>query len=608
MANTDESEHWKSSCTFLRQTLSLCGLGVLILDENNIILQINQAGDALLHGQGNLVGQTLPSSLLGLLSTAEEPPFCRVVFDEYVVRQNTEPFPEIPDRLNVIVFRDATNDYTCEIMREVISHLSEGVVISDESGCLVYCNNAAARMDSIVVENVLGDKIENVYKMSDGSECPLPKAIRERRASLNYRQRYTTRLGKSVDAVANTWPIFRGTDVLGAFNVLQDWSTVSELHKEIIDLREKLMMQESEAAGERKVQGAAAGSRDEAGGEKKGLRKSGKSLLSARYTFADILYSCDSMRRLIEQSRQVARSDSSVLIYGETGTGKELFAQSIHNASPRADGPFLAINCAALPENLLESLLFGSVKGAYTGAENRAGFFEQADHGTLLLDEINSMNILLQAKLLRVLQEGTVRRIGGNTEKRVDVRVLSCTNVPPQQAVAEGRIRQDLFYRLGVVNLNIPPLRERKEDIPLLVDHFIASCNRSMQRSVHGIDSITMEIFQAYSWPGNVRELEHAIEHAMNVLPYSEDIITPEYIPQNLLSPAEIKEAPTPVAPEQPEDSLSGKLQGMERKTICTVLAENHGNISKSARILRLSRQNLQYRIKRYGIDVNEFR
>lgn len=211
------------------------------------------------------------------------------------------------------------------------------------------------------------------------------------------------------------------------------------------------------------------------------------------------------------------------------------------------------------------------------------------------------MPINLQSKLLRVLQDGMIRRVGGASEIHVDVRVLSNINIPPYQAIAENKLRRDLFYRLGVVNINIPPLRERREDIPLLAKHFIMQCNKKLVRNVNNIDGATLERFYAYGWPGNVRELQHAIEHAMNILPDDASTITPEYIPEHILA-GSVSAAPVP-APNGRE-SLNGAIQDLERRTICKVLRENGGNISESARVLKMSRQNLQYRIKRYKIDV----
>ncbi len=292
------------------------------------------------------------------------------------------------------------------------------------------------------------------------------------------------------------------------------------------------------------------------------------------------------------------------MIYGETGTGKELFAQSIHNASRRSDGPFLAINCAAIPDNLFEGLLFGTEKGAYTGAESRAGLFEQANEGTLLLDEINSMNMLLQSKLLRVLQEGTLRRVGGSKNIHIDVRVISNTNIPPREAIKNKELRQDLFYRLGVVNINIPPLREHKEDIPLLSKSFILCFNEKLMKNVSNIDRATLEIFNAYQWPGNIRELEHVIEHAMSIIPTRQiSTITPDYLPDYILN-----FPPTTLHTDQRDqgniNTLNSAVQMTEYQVLRNALLENNCNITRTASFFGVSRQNLQYRIKRCGIDV----
>lgn len=236
--------------------------------------------------------------------------------------------------------------------------------------------------------------------------------------------------------------------------------------------------------------------------------------------------------------------------------------------------------------------------------------FEQANHGTLLLDEINSMNITLQAKLLRVLQEGTVRRVGGSSEIPVNVRILSNINVPPQQAIAEKQLRRDLFYRLGVVNIDIPPLRERKEDVSLLAKHFIMQCNKKMVRNVRDIRSETRSIFYNYNWPGNVRELQHAIEHAMNILPDKQSNISPQDIPIYITSAFNQKTASI-IGPKvettsrlQAKGSLLDKVSGIKREAVCQALQQSKGNISQAARSLGTSRQNLQYKIKRYQIDI----
>jgi arginine utilization regulatory protein len=208
-------------------------------------------------------------------------------------------------------------------------------------------------------------------------------------------------------------------------------------------------------------------------------------------------------------------ADSAVLVVGETGTGKELFVQSIHHISHRHNGPFIAQNCAALPESLLESLLFGTTKGSYTGAVDRAGLFELADEGILFLDEINSMPLELQAKLLRVLEDGVVRRIGDQRTRKVNVRVIGAINESPLDCVHKGILRPDLYYRLNVFSLFIPPLRERNFDIELLTSHFIEQFNQRFSKYIRNVEHSVFELFHQYNWPGNVRELRHTIEHAM---------------------------------------------------------------------------------------------
>ncbi|MBR2189093.1 MAG: sigma 54-interacting transcriptional regulator [Eubacterium sp.] len=575
----------------LMELLSECRIGTIVISSDSRIADLSEAGDRLLRGSGKLKGKKLsdrsvPEHVRQLCASDAADKLIYTAFGNYIRRHPVPEPADLPRDAQWIGFRLADDEYRAEIMNAILNKITEGIVACDSHEQLIYYNDAAAKVDSIMIENVLGKKVRDVYTMTDGSDVVLPRVMKQRGPYLNYRQKYVTFQGKNQDVVANAYPIIVKGQMLGAFNVVEDWSKLDDLHKEIFDLREKLVHY-SKGANQK------------------------KSALSARYTFGDILHHSEAMEMVVEQCRQVAKTDSSVMIYGETGTGKELFAQSIHNASSRADGPFLAINCAALPENLLESLLFGSVKGAYTGAENRIGLFEQADHGTLLLDEINSMNINLQAKLLRVLQEGKIRKVGGSREIPVDVRVLSNINVPPYEAIANNNLRQDLFYRLGVVNINIPPLRERREDIPAMVEYFIAENNRKFSRSVRGMDQETIQVFRQYSWPGNVRELQHAVEHAMIILPDQVDLITREYIPQHLLD--EEIPAGMPSRAQQGRDpgrkeNLNQHLQEMEEDIIRKVLRENAGNITKSAKALNMSRQNLQYRVRRYGIDVESFR
>lgn len=289
-----------------------------------------------------------------------------------------------------------------------------------------------------------------------------------------------------------------------------------------------------------------------------------------------------------------------MFIYGETGTGKELLVHAIHNAGPRRRGPFITQNCAALPATLLEGILFGTVKGSFTGAENRPGLFELAHGGTLFLDEINSADLELQAKLLRVLEDGYVRRVGDGRNRQVDVRVIVASNIPPDRALAAGQIRPDLYYRLNVISLTVPPLRERREDIPLLAEHFIKQFSEKLNISPAVVSPPAMARLQAYDWPGNVRQLKHLMEGILNLLETSE--ITAEHLPPEIAGDAGL--LPGTGVDEEGEEvvSLREAVEGLEKRLILTALARVQGNVAEAARRLKIPRQTLQYKLKCYGL------
>lgn len=558
--------------------LSCCGLGAVVVSADNAIVEINKTGDRLLHGAGKLKGKSLELIAPFLCLEDSGTFYVNIDFNAYLLPCPAPVLADLPPQTRLIVFRDATKDIRHDMLLKVFNQIKEAVILCDEYSRILLLNDAAAKMDSLLLANVSGKPIASVYQTANGSYLAVPQVIAEKRPLLNLRQHYTTCYGKAVDIVCNNYPIIEGDHTLGGFSVMEDWSKIDELNKQIIDLRGKLLARSTSP-------------------------NQASNALTAKYQFKDIIHASPAMNTVVRKCQQIACSDSSVMIYGETGTGKELLTQSIHNASRRAGRPFLAINCAAIPENLLESLLFGTEKGAYTGAERREGLFEQANTGTLFLDEINSMNLALQAKLLRVLQDGMVRRVGGAAETHVDVRVLSNINIPPYRAIEENRLRQDLFYRLGAININIPPLRARQEDIPLLAKSFIRGFNRKLLKNVGDVDAATLEIFYAYDWPGNIRELQHAIEHAMNILPDHIAVITPDYMPEHILIKVNGDGNNVSVADKS---SWSSILQEVECRVLRKALRENGGNISKTARALGMSRQNLQYRIKKNGMDLNE--
>jgi DNA-binding NtrC family response regulator len=296
--------------------------------------------------------------------------------------------------------------------------------------------------------------------------------------------------------------------------------------------------------------------------------------------------------RVIEQS---APTSASVLISGDSGTGKELIAQTIHELSPRAGFPFVAINCAAIPETLLESEIFGHEKGAFTGAtDRRTGVFELAHRGTLVLDEIAEMMPATQVKLLRVLQERVFRRLGGRQEISVDVRVIAATNVNPQDAVNSGKLREDLFYRLNVFAIDLPPLRERREDIPLLVQMFLTEFNRSNAKGIRGVDQEAMYILERYPWPGNIRELRNVIERA-TILAESE-FIEPRHLPPTLVSRGEESLPTLTIAPGTTVDEA-------ERRLILLTLDHTRNNKTRAAEILGISLKTLHNKLNRMKED-----
>ncbi|MEX1368138.1 MAG: sigma-54 dependent transcriptional regulator [Nannocystaceae bacterium] len=312
-----------------------------------------------------------------------------------------------------------------------------------------------------------------------------------------------------------------------------------------------------------------------------------------------LLIHSGAMRRVARTVRKVAAYKTTVLVLGESGVGKELASRALHDESPRRDGPFVAVNCGAIPETLLESELFGHKKGAFTDAStDKRGLFEEADGGTLFLDEIGELPPPLQVKLLRALQEGEIRRVGDNQPLSVDVRVVAATSRDLAQMVEDGEFRQDLYYRIAVMPIELPPLRERKDDIPPLVEHFVATTNARLGTRTEGVDAEALELLLAYDWPGNVRELENTIEHAAVMAdgPW----IGPAALPERAAGRSSVGDA---YVMRFPEDDLSVKRaqRAIEHEFILRALERTGGNRTHAARLLDLSHRALLYKIKEFG-------
>ena len=315
--------------------------------------------------------------------------------------------------------------------------------------------------------------------------------------------------------------------------------------------------------------------------------------VAGKYRFEGIIGSSEKFQEVLDMAGRVAGSDASVLITGESGTGKELIARAVHYTGGRATGPFVAVNCAAIPENLIESELFGHMKGAFTGAvRDKEGKFELADGGTIFLDEIGELRFDLQAKILRALQERAIDRVGGAKPAQVNVRVLAATNRELEREVREGRFREDLYYRLNVITLQVPPLRERRDDIPLLAEHFLRKYN---QDAAVSLAPGALAALSAYGWPGNVRELENVIERA-SVLRRSSEIAVSD-LPEKLSRPSR---GVGEFILNLPDDGLS--LEELEKSLIVKALEKHKGNQTRAAEYLRITRPTLIYRMEKYGL------
>jgi len=460
------------------------------------------------------------------------------------------------------------------VLQQIFIHVDVGITAIDANGVFIYYNPVAEDLDGLKAEDVIGKHITEVYPNLYNNST-LFEVQKTGKPIIERVQTYETRQGKVVNILCSTFPLTFKGKTIGSCDLARDITNVKQLSDQNIALKEELLKR---VRTKRKVKNT-----------------------GAKYTFNDIITNNENFMMLKDIANRVAKSVSPILIYGETGTGKELFAQAIHNHGNRL-GPFIAQNCAALPASLLESILFGTIKGSFTGAEDRMGLLELADEGTLFLDEVNSMPLELQSKILRFLQEGTFRRVGDIKLQKVNVRIIACSNIEPLEAVKLKQLRNDLYYRLNVIYLQIPPLRERMSDIPMLIDYFISHYNKKLGIDVTGVNSNVISIFNKYTWPGNVRELQHCIEHAMNV--GLGKWIRIEDLPLNILKNASINpnlQYKDGIINFSKNKSLKNTLNEVEKKIICEILKECNGNISKAAKILEMPRQTLHYRLKVLG-------
>lgn len=458
-----------------------------------------------------------------------------------------------------------------DALLQAISYINDGIHIIDSSGRIIYYNNAAKELDEIDVDKAIGRHILEVYPSLNFETSTLLQVMKTCKPMFDIEQNFLNYKGDKISTINTSLPITYNNRIIGAVEISRNITKVKELSEKIVNLQSALYENSNK---QKKVKNTAV------------------------YNFLDIVGQSKEMLKIKSLGIKAANADSPVLVSGSTGTGKELVVQSIHNASKRKNKPFIAQNCAALPSNLLESILFGSVKGSFTGAENSPGLFELADGGTLFLDEINSMPLELQAKLLRVLQDGRIRRVGASSTIDIDVRIISAINIPVNKVLETNQLRHDLFYRLNVITFEIPPLKERLEDLPLLIKHFIDIYNKKCSKLFSGVSKEVLNIFMRYNWPGNVRELQHTIESAISL--YDGDLIREEHLPfqfKNLMN----KRYDLDISDNNSFD-LADSLNKFETELITSAMAKVDNNISKAAKLLNIPRQTLQYKIKRLNI------
>ncbi|MGD8267184.1 MAG: sigma 54-interacting transcriptional regulator [Desulfobacterales bacterium] len=441
----------------------------------------------------------------------------------------------------------------------IVNTLHDGLLVVDARGTILNVNPAAEKLTGYRAEELVGQNCRilnctgcQIYARGSGEDwCSLysRQRVRAKRCTI------TDKRGRALNIMKNASVLKDDNgQVVGAIETLTDISEIVRQEQEIISLRQSCHLDED---------------------------------------FHGIIGHSPPMQILFELIDNVARSDAPVMIHGPSGTGKELAARAVHEAGPRRGKPFVKVNCAALNANLLESELFGHVKGAYTGAERmRIGRFEAADEGTIFLDEIGDIPLATQVKLLRVLEEKEIERVGDHKPIRIDVRIISATNKHLEDLIAQGAFREDLFFRINVFPLNMPPLSARSDDLPLLVQHFITLNNARGTKQIDGLTPAAMDMLLAYPWPGNVRELRNAVEYAFVLCPGG--WIEPAHLPPRLVAPRNTAGRPV----------LSGGRADGRRDKLLAALRACGGNQSQAAQQLKVSRVTIWKWIKKYGIDL----
>jgi len=548
---------------------------IIMIDQNGLVTNINQrATDLMDVEESYAVGR----HILEIYEDSKLPEIYKTLKIDRNVRLNindkcciTSRMPLFEDgrAIGAIAIFDDVTKYEAlnqkleaergemAILKSILELAYDGILVVDTSGYITMISNAYKQFLGVDEDEVIGKHVTEVIqntRMHIVAQTGVPEINDFQEIRGDY-------------MVATRIPYYVDGKLAGAIGKVI-FRNVSELH----NINKKYMKIEQEL---------------------RNLRSEISSIHRAKYTFEQIITTNSEMEKIKHQAKKIAHTKSNVLIQGESGTGKELFAHSIHLASKRHDMPFVSVNCAAIPEQLLESELFGYEKGAFTGADKngRIGKFELADLGTIFLDEIGDMPLQMQAKILRVLQEGEVERVGSNRPKQIDVRVIAATNKDLKEMVELKTFREDLYYRLNVINLKIPPLRERREDVMLLSKHFIDQLNQQDHGKVRGVSEKAQLLLSNYQWQGNIRELRNIIERAYNIME-GDDYIQPYHLPAFLKS----------TEAGNSGDPLKMMMENYEKKLLLERLIYFKGNKTKTAENLGISRMALHTKLEKYDL------
>ena len=503
---------------------------------------------------------------------------------------------EAPDGHSFLLLKK--DNFRDSLYEAVLDRMQDGIQIYDREASLVYLNKASRLISGIPPHvEVRGQHLMDLYELEEEISTVMT-TLRTASPVINRFDNFKSTEGSSISSVNTGYPVFENNELIGAVVFEQNLESINSQIAKQEEIRETIKK-----------------------------KTSLPSIKFSGYHFSDLIGSNREFQATIKLAQKISPQNCSILLVGETGTGKEIFAQSIHKASDRKTKKFVAVNCAAVPETLIESMFFGTSRGSFTGSLEKPGLLEEANGGSLFLDELNSMSLSMQSKLLRVIQEGSFRRVGDSRDINCDIRFISSCNEEPEKILAGNILRKDLYYRLSTVTIEIPPLRERMDDIEELVEFYLNKRINHYAKNLNCVSPDVYERFRRYDWPGNIRELFNVLDYVLNTM--EGDTVAARHLPRNFnagshppaIIPADGPSLTGPSAGLPPPKSPDSEGQGpsglplvdgslpraiflAEKKAVEEALAASRYNISRTASRLGLSRQSLQYRIKKYGIEL----